>query len=52
MIDGMVAGRPYQFLLDTGAARSQMDADDYISALPGVAEHTSSGAFAKRPSRL
>jgi hypothetical protein len=46
MIDGTVAGRPYQFLLDTGAARSQMDADDYISALPAVAEHTSSGAFA------
>jgi hypothetical protein len=46
MIDGTVAGRPYRFLLDTGALRTQMDADDYVSALPVVAEHTSSGTFA------
>lgn len=46
MIDGSVAGRPYRFLLDTGAPRTQMDEDDYLAALPAVGEHTSSGAFA------
>jgi hypothetical protein len=48
LVDGTVAGRPYRFVLDTGGARSQMEADDYIGTLPAVASNTSSGAFAIR----
>ena len=33
MVDGTVAGRPYRFILDTGAARTQLEADEYTSAL-------------------
>jgi len=45
MVDGRVAGRPYRFVLDTGAARSQLEADEYTSALDAVPGETSSGAF-------
>jgi hypothetical protein len=43
--DGTVAGRPYRFLIDTGAARTTMAADDYTGGLPAVAVHGSHGAF-------
>jgi hypothetical protein len=48
MVDGTIAGRSYRFILDTGAARTQVAADDYTSALSTVAEHISSGAFGDR----
>jgi hypothetical protein len=46
MVDGTIAGRPYRFILDTGAARSQVEADEYTAALAQVGSHDSSGAFA------
>jgi gag-polyprotein putative aspartyl protease len=48
LLDATIAGRPYRFLLDTGASRSQVEADEYTSALSQIAEHGSSGAFASR----
>jgi hypothetical protein len=48
LVDGTIAGREYRFVLDTGAARTQLEADDYTSALPVVASDTSCGAFAIR----
>jgi gag-polyprotein putative aspartyl protease len=46
MVDGTIAGRPYRFMLDTGAARSQVEADEYTAALAQVGSHDSAGAFA------
>ena len=48
MVDGTVAGRSYRFILDTGAARTQLEADEYTTALRTVAVDTSSGAFGVR----
>ena len=45
MVDATVAGRPYRLLLDTGAARTALSADDYTSALRPVGEYASSAAF-------
>ncbi len=45
MVDATIAGRPYRLVLDTGAARSQVDADEYTSALPPVGQADSSGAL-------
>lgn len=45
LVTGTVAGRPYRFILDTGAARTQLAADEYTGAQPVVAQDTSSGAF-------
>lgn len=44
--DGAVGGRPYRFLLDTGAARSSIIADDYTAAFEPVGTNHSSGVFA------
>jgi hypothetical protein len=46
LVDGTVAGRPYRFLLDTGAARTQLVADEYTAGLGSHAQHSSSGVFA------
>jgi predicted aspartyl protease len=46
MVDGTIAGRPYRFMLDTGAARTQIVADDLTAALPSRGQHSSSGVFA------
>jgi len=46
MADGTVAGRPYRFIVDTGAARTQLEADEYTSALKAAPDESSSGAFA------
>jgi predicted aspartyl protease len=46
LVDGTVAGRPYRFILDTGAALTQLEADDYTSELSAAGSNTSSGAFA------
>jgi predicted aspartyl protease len=45
MVDGTVAGRPYRFVLDTGAARTQLETDEYTAALATVADDSSAGAF-------
>lgn len=45
LVEATVAGRPYRMLLDTGAARSQLDADEYTRALPAVSGDSSSAAF-------
>ena len=33
MVDATIAGRPYRLVLDTGAARTQLNSDEYTSAL-------------------
>jgi gag-polyprotein putative aspartyl protease len=48
LVDGTVAGRPYRFILDTGAARSQLEDDEYTAALPAAAPDGSSGALGGR----
>jgi predicted aspartyl protease len=45
LVDGTVAGRSYRFVLDTGAARTQLEADEYTTALTAAGEDTSFGAF-------
>jgi predicted aspartyl protease len=45
LVDGFVGGRPYRFLLDTGAAQTALAADDYTSALGVIDEVASSGVF-------
>jgi hypothetical protein len=45
LAEGTVAGRPYRFVVDTGAARTQLGADEYTSALAAVTQDISSGAF-------
>ena len=48
LVDVTVAGRWYRLLLDTGAARTQLPADEYTSALPVAGEDASSGSFGGR----
>lgn len=48
LVDATVAGRPYRFILDTGAARTTLSADEYTSALRPVSEDASSTAFGSR----
>lgn len=48
LLDGTIAGRPYRFMLDSGAALSQVEADEHIAALPVVRMDTSHGAHAGR----
>jgi len=45
-VDGAIGGRPYRFLLDTGAARSCVRYDDYTATFASVGSDTSSGVFA------
>jgi len=45
LVEATVAGRPYRLLLDTGAARSQLDADEYTLSLRPVPGDSSSAAF-------
>lgn len=45
LVDATVAGRPYRLMLDTGAARTQLNADEYTSALRPAGRHESSGAL-------
>jgi len=47
-VDGFVDGRPYRFLLDTGAARSALVFDDYTATFDSAATNHSSGVFARR----
>ena len=48
LVDATIAGRPYRLVLDTGAVRTQLNADEYTSALPPVGEDASSGTFGGR----
>jgi predicted aspartyl protease len=45
LVEATVAGRPYRMILDTGAARTQLVADEYTGALPAVDGNLSSAAF-------
>ena len=45
LVEATVAGRPYRMFLDTGAARSQLVADEYTLSLSPVHEDSSSSAF-------
>lgn len=47
LVDATIAGRPYRLVLDTGAARTQLNADEYTSSLQPLSEDTSSGAFGR-----
>jgi hypothetical protein len=51
LVDATIAGRPYRLILDTGAARTQLYADEYTSALPAVGEDTSAGGFGGQATR-
>jgi gag-polyprotein putative aspartyl protease len=43
--DGTVAGRPYRFVLDTGAARTRMTADEYTTSVQPTGTDEGHGAF-------
>jgi predicted aspartyl protease len=45
-VEGTVAGRTYRFVLDTGAARTTMLADEYTTGLPSSGTDQGHGAFA------
>jgi len=45
LVEATVAGRPYRMVLDTGAARTQLGADEYTLSLRPVGEDSSSAAF-------
>lgn len=44
-VDGAVDGRAYRFLLDTGAAKTSVIADDYTATFEPVGTDDSSGVF-------
>jgi hypothetical protein len=44
-VDGTVAGRPYRFVLDTGAAQTQLETDEYTASLSQTSSESSGGAF-------
>jgi Aspartyl protease len=47
-VDATIAGRPYRLILDTGAARTTLDPDDYTRGLSPVGVDASSAAFGGR----
>jgi gag-polyprotein putative aspartyl protease len=48
MVDAEIAGRPYRFVLDTGAARTSVMADDYLATLAVHSQQDSTGVFSSR----
>ena len=48
MVAATVAGRAYRLVLDTGAVRSQLEADEYTSGLAQVGTDSSYAAFGGR----
>jgi hypothetical protein len=46
MVDGWISGRPFRFVLDTGASRTQIVADDFTANLRSNGQLNSSGVFA------
>lgn len=51
-VDGSLNGRPYRFLLDTGAARTCVSFDDYTTTFASVEKNHSSGVFARNSDDL
>jgi hypothetical protein len=51
-VNGTIGGQPYQFLLDTGAARSEIRFDAYTSRFEVIGQHSSAGVFAKSTNAL
>jgi hypothetical protein len=51
-VDGTIAGRPYRFILDTGARRSQVVADAFILSLPAEGAEKSRGALGNSRNEL
>jgi hypothetical protein len=47
LVDGSIDGKPYRFLLDTGAASTCVTADPYIAQFESTQQRSSSGLFAK-----
>lgn len=52
LVDGTLDGRPRRFLLDTGAARSQILADPYTADMATVSHEASFGAVAETTNEL
>ncbi|HEY6313441.1 MAG TPA: retropepsin-like aspartic protease [Streptosporangiaceae bacterium] len=48
LVDATIAGRPYRLILDTGAARTTLDPDDYTRGLSPVGQDASSATFGGR----
>jgi hypothetical protein len=44
-VEATIASRPYRMLLDSGAARSQLPADEYTTSLEAVGRDSSSATF-------
>lgn len=51
-VDGAIGGRPYRFLLDTGAAKTSVLYDATTAAFPRAGQHDSSGVFARHADDL
>jgi hypothetical protein len=47
LVEGTLGGRPYTFLLDTGAAMSAVACDDYTSRFEVVSSRESNSAFSR-----
>jgi hypothetical protein len=47
LVDGTIEGRGYRFLLDTGAARTSVQDDEYTSTFDTVEQNESAGVFEK-----
>ena len=46
-VDGKIGGKEYRFILDTGAAKTSVQYDDYTSIFEPIQKNNSSGVFAK-----
>lgn len=51
-VDGTIGGRPYRFVLDTGAARTQVVADAFTAGAEPLGRIESSGVFRARDQAL
>ena len=52
LVDGTISGHCYRFVLDTGAARTQVIADSLTDALETSGMHSSHGVFSKSTQRM
>ncbi len=52
LVDGTIDGKPYRFLLDTGAARSSVKFDAYTATFESSEKSSSSGVFASSSNEL
>jgi hypothetical protein len=50
LVDAAIDGRAYRFVLDSGAARTELVADDDLAALPASGQRTSGAVFGQRES--